>query len=317
MGTPTLTPHGQIVTLFVDDHPDETQELRRHLAANGFDCRIERSIAAGIERILDSPDLALVLLDLNWQERGAQDRSGRDLLNWLHLNRPELPVVILTKIGEIQEAMECMTEGAAGYLCKDDGVVRQAEGGDPSLVLRYLGALVNARREDWRAIPPEGFRELAWTARLWFWGPEASADPRPNCGEYRAEGEYILQQLNAQLAAPIRTLLEMERYKRAHRTRMQGRKAQQGAEGAPRARVGEPFVPANPFQDACAALDALAPEPLARIEPFDGQPARADVPEAGLHSIERIVPQPGGSHRVPPVLPRRRDPEVEGARGQQ
>lgn len=95
---------------------DDDENLRWVLQTQLEDLGYAVSTAAGgqeaiaaIER--DPP--ALVLTDLK-----MPGLSGMELLDWIHLEYPELPVVIITAFGTIQSAVQAMKAGAYDYLTK-------------------------------------------------------------------------------------------------------------------------------------------------------------------------------------------------------
>ena len=81
----------------------------------------------------------LIVLDMN-----MPGPSGVPLIERLRLQRPEVPIVVLSMLNEGQIVSRALRAGAAGYVAKDSGIqvlreaiVRVAEGGrfiDPLLV---------------------------------------------------------------------------------------------------------------------------------------------------------------------------------------
>ena len=86
-------------------------------------------------------DWDVLILDIN-----LPDRSGLDILRDVKLERPQLPVLILTVCSEDQFAIRALRSGAAGYLTKEsapgqlvDAVQKVVSGG------RYISAAVAER----------------------------------------------------------------------------------------------------------------------------------------------------------------------------
>lgn len=72
--------------------------------------------------ILDSGDVGLVLLDLNMPHI-----SGKELLEKIHCNYPQIGVIVISGINQIEQAVECMQLGAVDYFIKtteEDRLVR-------------------------------------------------------------------------------------------------------------------------------------------------------------------------------------------------
>jgi len=56
---------------------------------------------------------AAVLLDLMMAEK-----DGRQILRELHREQPQLPIIVITGLDQIETAVSCMSEGASDYLNK-------------------------------------------------------------------------------------------------------------------------------------------------------------------------------------------------------
>lgn len=74
-----------------------------------------------------------VVLDLTMPEL-----SGEKLLNTIHENYPELPVIVLTGLSDIQVAVKCMRSGAFDYMVKPIEVTRLISGVSRALEVREL-----------------------------------------------------------------------------------------------------------------------------------------------------------------------------------
>ena len=72
--------------------------------------------------ILDSGDVGLVLLDLNMPHL-----SGKEVLEKISCNYPQIGVIVISGINQIEQAVECMQLGAVDYFIKtteEDRLVR-------------------------------------------------------------------------------------------------------------------------------------------------------------------------------------------------
>jgi len=98
--------------LLVDDDRPFLQRLGRAMETRGFEVRMAQSVAeAMVELKRDPPAYAVVDLRL-------EDGNGLDVVEALHLLRPEARAVILTGYGNIATAVSAVKIGAADYLSK-------------------------------------------------------------------------------------------------------------------------------------------------------------------------------------------------------
>ena len=99
----------------VDDQPEVRRLLGEHLRARG---RVVEGFDDGEDAIawLDEHDAEMVVLDL---DLGAGHRSGIDIARELHQKHPELPVIILSGHGTIDDAVAAVKAGAVDFISKD------------------------------------------------------------------------------------------------------------------------------------------------------------------------------------------------------
>jgi DNA-binding NarL/FixJ family response regulator len=137
----------KIRILVADDHPVVRDGIRQIVTTAG-----DMLVADEVDNGRDLLDRArtvehdLVLLDLS-----MPDASGLDLLKQLKLERPKIPIVILTMYSESQFAVRALKGGAAAYLMKCsastelvDAVRKTVAGGryiTPSVAERLAGYL--------------------------------------------------------------------------------------------------------------------------------------------------------------------------------
>jgi DNA-binding NtrC family response regulator len=116
---------GQCEVLIVDDDPGLAGTLREFLEQEGYSAAVALSGPEAMQAMQQHPRLALALLDLV-----MPDTDGLALMERLHAERPELPVLIMTGYGTIETAVEAIKRGAEDYLTKpfDREAVRKKVG---------------------------------------------------------------------------------------------------------------------------------------------------------------------------------------------
>lgn len=103
--------------LVVDDQPDIVEALRLLLKGQGFEVESAQS-PAGALAILERRDFDAMLLDMNFTRDTTSGREGLDLLGELRTLEPDLPVIVMTAWGSIDNAVEAMRRGARDYIEK-------------------------------------------------------------------------------------------------------------------------------------------------------------------------------------------------------
>jgi len=98
--------------LLVEDDESLRKVYAYHLAREGYAVE-EASEGLGALRLLERRSVDVVLTDVR-----MPGMDGRDLLKALRERHPDLPVVVLTAYGTIEDAVEAMRLGAADYLTK-------------------------------------------------------------------------------------------------------------------------------------------------------------------------------------------------------
>jgi putative nucleotidyltransferase with HDIG domain len=98
--------------LAVDDEPHVRSMIGATLERQGFDVQLASSGREALE-ILDRNAFDLVLTDIV-----MQDGNGIALLDRIHGQLPQLPVVMVTAIHDISVAIDSMRRGAYDYLLK-------------------------------------------------------------------------------------------------------------------------------------------------------------------------------------------------------
>src|ERR1051325_5532896 len=103
--------------LIADDQTDVLAALRLLLKANSFDIETATSPAGVLDRV-NSPDLDVVLIDLNYTRDTTSGSEGLDLLARIQAVDPALPVVVMTAWGSVDLAVEAMRRGARDFIQK-------------------------------------------------------------------------------------------------------------------------------------------------------------------------------------------------------
>jgi len=104
--------------LLVDDEPDFLQGLSLVLERNGFEVLAAPGADAAREILRCRPDLALAVLDVT-----LPDGNGYDLCRDARAaaDRVDLPVLMISAKGELQNAVQGLFAGARDFLPKPFG----------------------------------------------------------------------------------------------------------------------------------------------------------------------------------------------------
>ena len=126
---------GQTLILVVDDDDSTRAYLSALLSGLGYTVETAASAEEAEARLGAGTTPALILLDLI-----LPGTHGLDLLNRLKAIKPEVPVVILSALGQIKTVVDAVSRGAADYLTKPFQ--------EPELELAIAGALEKQRLKD-------------------------------------------------------------------------------------------------------------------------------------------------------------------------
>lgn len=99
--------------LLVDDEPHTLASFDIALRANGFNNTLRCQESREVEGILREQEIEIILLDLM-----MPFVSGQDILVSVMENRPEIPVIIVTGVNDLDTAVQCMQKGAFDYVLK-------------------------------------------------------------------------------------------------------------------------------------------------------------------------------------------------------
>lgn len=105
--------------LLVDDEEQFLLSMSFTLNAEGINNIIQCQDSREVMALLSEQDSSLILLDMSMPHI-----SGRDLLPRIVQDYPDIPVIIVTALNEVETAVECMKIGAFDYLVKPVDDVR-------------------------------------------------------------------------------------------------------------------------------------------------------------------------------------------------
>jgi DNA-binding response OmpR family regulator len=106
--------------LVVEDEPGIVDFVERGLRRQGYEVLVSGDGQTGLERALE-PEVELVVLDLMLPEL-----NGMEVLRRLHAQRPDVPVIVLTARGEVEDRIAGLDGGAVDYLVKPFAVAELA-----------------------------------------------------------------------------------------------------------------------------------------------------------------------------------------------
>jgi putative two-component system response regulator len=112
MGEEIQVVPGRVRILIVDDLPIIRLSLQRILTKAGYHCRDAEDVPHAL-RALEEEPADLVLCDI--QMPGA---SGLDLVKALQPQIPEISVLMVSSMEDAETAIECLQQGAFGYVLK-------------------------------------------------------------------------------------------------------------------------------------------------------------------------------------------------------
>jgi two-component system OmpR family response regulator len=98
--------------LVVDDEPEIRDFVLRALAADGYAVDSAGDGADGLRKAA-ARSYSLIILDLVMPVT-----DGRTVLAWLHRERPQQPVLVLSCVGDVPTKVDCLDLGAQDYLTK-------------------------------------------------------------------------------------------------------------------------------------------------------------------------------------------------------
>jgi DNA-binding response OmpR family regulator len=128
--------------LLIEDEPGIVDFVRRGLETEGFTVHSESDGVRGEERALQD-NVDVVVLDLM-----LPSRSGMEVLATLRSAKPEVPVIVLTAKGEVEDRVAGLDAGAVDYLVKPFSLAELTARIRAQLRSVALGATTRLRAED-------------------------------------------------------------------------------------------------------------------------------------------------------------------------
>lgn len=103
--------------LIADDQADVLAALCLLLKGEGFEIQTASS-PAGVLKSLETQEVDVVLIDLNYARDTTSGSEGLDLITRIQSADPALPVVVMTAWGSVDLAVEAMRRGARDFIQK-------------------------------------------------------------------------------------------------------------------------------------------------------------------------------------------------------
>src|ERR1700682_3181115 len=103
--------------LIADDQADVLAALRLLLKGERFQIETASSPAV-VMKAVDSQELDVILIDLNYARDTTSGSEGLNLLTRIHAVDSTLPVVVMTAWGSVDLAVEAMRRGARDFIQK-------------------------------------------------------------------------------------------------------------------------------------------------------------------------------------------------------
>jgi DNA-binding response OmpR family regulator len=128
--------------LLIEDEPGIVDFVRRGLETEGFRVHSESDGIRGEQRAL-AENVDVVVLDLMLPSRG-----GMEVLATLRSAKPEVPVIVLTAKGEVEDRVAGLDAGAVDYLVKPFSLAELTARIRAQLRSVALGATTRLRAED-------------------------------------------------------------------------------------------------------------------------------------------------------------------------
>jgi signal transduction histidine kinase/DNA-binding response OmpR family regulator len=110
------TSNHPIKILLVEDNPGDVrliQEMLAEVSNTSFELECADRLSTALERLAQA-NIEVILLDL-----GLQDSQGIETLVRIEAQAPNVPIVVLTGLGDEVIALEAVRQGAQDYLVKD------------------------------------------------------------------------------------------------------------------------------------------------------------------------------------------------------
>ena len=149
--------------LIVDDEPQALKSYEYAFRAEGINNLITCNDSRQVKKILRSRTIEAVILDIIMPYV-----SGEELLELISRENPEIPVIMITGVNQVEAAVSCIHKGASDYLVKPVSGARLINTIKKSLEIRELQR-ENLRLQEQllsaRAEHPEAFADIVTVNR--------------------------------------------------------------------------------------------------------------------------------------------------------
>ena len=98
--------------LIVDDEINLRKSTAEFLHIEGFTTKVAENGLSG-QKMLQSETFDCALIDLK-----MPGMNGLDLISWIKKDGPEIPIIMISAFGEVEDAVSAMKLGAADYMTK-------------------------------------------------------------------------------------------------------------------------------------------------------------------------------------------------------
>ncbi len=110
-----MAQNGTKLLLLIDDEPAQCRLISALASRAGFRTIFARDAETAIATLGTQDDMMLDAIILDHWVPGSE---ATDLIDELKERRPALPILMLTAVGSIQEAVDAVRAGATDYLIK-------------------------------------------------------------------------------------------------------------------------------------------------------------------------------------------------------
>ncbi|HET97960.1 MAG TPA: sigma-54-dependent Fis family transcriptional regulator [Desulfurivibrio alkaliphilus] len=119
--------------LLVDDEEHTLASFDIALKSHGLTNTIRCPDGRRVRDLVAGQEIEIILLDLIMPHV-----SGQEILAWLNEHHPEIPVIVVTGVNEVETAVNCMQQGAFDYIVKPVSVERLLPSVNRALEVRRL-----------------------------------------------------------------------------------------------------------------------------------------------------------------------------------
>lgn len=144
--------------MLVDDEPNILQSFKMILHANGISSIICCEDSRQVVPLLSENKVSLILLDLSMPHV-----TGKELLQIISNQYPDIPVIIVTGVNELQTAVDCMQAGAYDYIVKppdEERLISSVRRAIETSQLRQENQALKERMLSEKLRHPECFNEI-------------------------------------------------------------------------------------------------------------------------------------------------------------